>query len=589
MENNLKNVPIYNSKSILKSIKFDDFYFNSINPIEECEYVYINANNLIKRSKKVSTLVIGELGFGVGLNFLTTLKALEKSFKNKFLHYISFEGYPLDVDQLKNIYLNFPELQKLSELLIKKLPMKMSGVHDIDFSEFNTHLTLVYDKFSSIKNFSFLADIWYLDGFSPNKNLSAWTEDIFKNIYKNTKHKGTLSTFTSATSVRKKLINAGFAVTKKKGFSNKREMLIGKKLQINNKMNINTSTLNIEPVAIIGGGITGASLAYSLKKRNIECFVIEKGSNLGNGASGNLIAFQMPKLTLDESIYGVFSLRSFLYSRNLAINLNSSPDTDGILVFPNRDRDLIKFKKLLHLNWPQNLFRNFEDKLFDNYNCVHLFSSSGILETSKFLKNLTKSVKLITNFNVCKIEHSTQNKILYDKEGKYLRAKTVIWCKGFENNINLPQLNIPTSGQVTYISEDIDFFDKKFNYSYGNYFSQAVKGVHQIGSTFSKDIHHRNKIYNELNIKNIPMFLRDNLSQNINIVGSRFSVRSSTSNRLPYFGSLFNNNEYFIGGMGSWGYTYAPFLSEVLVREILNEPKIIEKIILQKLNLENRI
>ena len=153
----------------------------------------------------------------------------------------------------------------------------------------------------------------------------------------------------------------------------------------------------------------------------------------------------------------------------------------------------------------------------------------------------------------------------------------------------MPQLNIPTSGQVTYISEDIDFFDKKFNYSYGNYFSQAVKGVHQIGSTFSKDIHHRNKIYNELNIKNIPMFLKDNLSHNINIVGSRFSVRSSTSNRLPYFGSLFNNNEYFIGGMGSWGYTYAPFLSEILVREILNEPKIIEKNILQKLNLENRI
>ena len=131
MENNLKNISINHSKSILKSIKFDDYYFNSINPNEECEYVYVNANDVIERSKKVSNLVIGELGFGIGLNFLTTLKALEKSFKNTYLHYISFEGYPLDIDQLKKIYLNFPQLQKLSELLIKKLPMKMSGVHDI--------------------------------------------------------------------------------------------------------------------------------------------------------------------------------------------------------------------------------------------------------------------------------------------------------------------------------------------------------------------------------------------------------------------------------------------------------------------------
>ena len=31
----------------------------------------------------------------------------------------------------------------------------MSGVHDIYFPEYNTTLTLVYDDFSSVKNFLF--------------------------------------------------------------------------------------------------------------------------------------------------------------------------------------------------------------------------------------------------------------------------------------------------------------------------------------------------------------------------------------------------------------------------------------------------
>ena len=138
----------------MKSRKFNDFYFNSINPTNECKYVYINANNLIEKIKQTSNLVIGELGFGIGLNFLMTIKSLEnKLINNKQLHYISFEGYPLEHKQLKEIYLNFKELNIISDRLIKKLPLKMSGVHDIYFPEYNTYLTLVYDEFRSLKNF----------------------------------------------------------------------------------------------------------------------------------------------------------------------------------------------------------------------------------------------------------------------------------------------------------------------------------------------------------------------------------------------------------------------------------------------------
>ena len=123
-------------------------------PTNECKYVYINANNLIQKIKKLQT-GYGELGFG-RLNFLMTIKSLEKNLiNNKQLHYISFEGYPLEHKELKEIYSNFKELNIISDRLIKRLPLKMSGVHDIYFPEYNTYLTLVYDEFRSLKKFFF--------------------------------------------------------------------------------------------------------------------------------------------------------------------------------------------------------------------------------------------------------------------------------------------------------------------------------------------------------------------------------------------------------------------------------------------------
>ena len=40
MENKLKKISVVSSDKILKSRKFNDFYFNSINPTNECKYVY---------------------------------------------------------------------------------------------------------------------------------------------------------------------------------------------------------------------------------------------------------------------------------------------------------------------------------------------------------------------------------------------------------------------------------------------------------------------------------------------------------------------------------------------------------------------
>ena len=293
---------------------------------------------------------------------------------------------------------------------------------------------------------------------------------------------------------------------------------------------------------------------------------------------------------MDNSLYGNFSLRSFFYSRILAQRLNATPKTNGILVFPNRYREIEKFKKILKHKWPSKLFNNYtHDELID-YQVVHRFSTSGIVNTKSFLTNLSSQVKIINNFDVNEVIDKEQSKLIISKNGKLLNARTVIWANGFENNNKyLSKINIPVSGQVTYLKENSSLSKDLMNYSYGNFFSQAHMGIHQIGATFSRNITHLNDLSNQINIDNIPLFLKMKFNNQFKITGSRWSVRSSTKNRLPYFGTLDKINEYYIGGMGSWGFTYSPFLAELLVGYILNEPLIIEDYILKILDIKNRI
>ena len=111
--------------------------------------------------------------------------------KNSTLNYISFEKYPLSNEQLKKILANFREVRKLSKLLISNLPLMHSGIHNIDFDDLRVKLTLVYEDFKYVQKLNFLADVWYLNGFSPMKNKRAWSRPLLKLVYNNTKLNGT--------------------------------------------------------------------------------------------------------------------------------------------------------------------------------------------------------------------------------------------------------------------------------------------------------------------------------------------------------------------------------------------------------------
>lgn len=139
------------------------------------------------------------------------------------MHYISFEKYPLHVADLASAHARWPELASFAEQLRAQWPLPLAGCHrilladgaitlDLWFGDVNTLLPTLDDSLNN------QVDAWFLDGFAPAKNPDMWNEQLFNAMARMTRPGGTFSTFTAAGFVRRGLQQAGFNVTKVKGF-----------------------------------------------------------------------------------------------------------------------------------------------------------------------------------------------------------------------------------------------------------------------------------------------------------------------------------------------------------------------------------
>ena len=101
---------------------FDDVYFSDTTGLEETRYVFIEQNALKERFAALRAngqMVIGETGFGTGLNFLCAWQLFEQTAQpDARLHFISVEKYPLTRDDLHRALALWPQLSDVSEQLL---------------------------------------------------------------------------------------------------------------------------------------------------------------------------------------------------------------------------------------------------------------------------------------------------------------------------------------------------------------------------------------------------------------------------------------------------------------------------------------
>ncbi len=196
-------------------------YHSMHGAIGESMHVFIEAGlKFFPASHAGAPMAIFELGFGTGLNALLTFLHAEQN-KMK-IYYETIDPYPLEADQISLLQyheqLKHPGLKEIFEQLHDS---EWNKAHQINPSFTFKKIKCKMENYAGSTSFNLI----YFDAFAPTIQPLLWTTEIFKKLRDQMQTGGILVTYSSKSTVRKAMTEAGFMVTKIPGPYGKREMV----------------------------------------------------------------------------------------------------------------------------------------------------------------------------------------------------------------------------------------------------------------------------------------------------------------------------------------------------------------------------
>ena len=338
----------WDDQGLPRSRVFDDVYFSDKSGLDEFRYVFLEQNNLRERFAALpvgARLVIGETGFGTGLNFLCAWQLFEQhAVAGARLHFVSVEKYPLSLPDLQRALALWPELKPFAEQLLAQYRAIHQGFQRLILDNGRVVLTLLIgDALEQLPQLDAQVDAWFLDGFAPAKNPDMWTAELFAELARLAAPGSTLSTFTSTGWVRRLLNAAGFKMKRTPGIGHKWEILRGTFLgwpehalapAVAKPWFARPAPLTGERRAlVIGAGLAGCATAASLAARGWHVSLLERHDALAQEASGNPQGVLYLKLSAHGTALSQLIVSGFGYTRRLLEHLQRGVDWDdcGVL------------------------------------------------------------------------------------------------------------------------------------------------------------------------------------------------------------------------------------------------------------------
>ncbi len=519
---------------------FNEGYFSLSGGLEESLHVFLKGNDLTRAWEDKDIFVIGESGFGTGLNFLNVLKLYENSIKKpKELWFVSVEKEPLSLQDIKKAHSFFSDILPYSKLLQAKYPPLSSGLHLLSFK--NVKLMLYFgdikEAFSSLE---FKANAWFLDGFSPSKNPDMWDEKTLNLIKNRSAKNATLSTFSVARVLRDGLDKAGFVWKKTDGFGDKKQMLKAH-LPISNESSSKKPWFaNIKPydgekrAIVVGSGIAGASIVYKLASKGWEVNVLEKAMSPGQGGSGNHCGAVTPLITLPDIALGQMYERAFLQAVSFYKELGIGK-FEGLKHYAHNASWLKRWEA-----WScrgSEIFECKEDEI-GKYFHIH---SGGYLQPFKAcaeLINASENIKFYPDSEVVDFVYKNEMYELKTHK-KSFKAPVLIISNAYEAENLLKKHSLSLQkirGQVSFLPKAVQ---TKEPLCAKGYVCPFIDGKQVIGATYIKDDECKSVRVrdNQENLDNVKEFL-GGLKYDAKSLDGRVSYRCSSGDRFPIVGAL---------------------------------------------------
>jgi len=364
---------------------------------------------------------------------------------------------------------------------------------------------------------------------------------------------------------------------------------------------------------IVGGGISGASIAHSLAKRKIKTLLLERHDDVASEGSGNPTGFIYPQLTEEKSVECDFSLAAFHYSSaQIESVLNNKdyaavPFARGAFQIPVSDSEqqtILKATKNYQLDhneiqFCQESFSGKEGFLFKNALTV-----PPRRLTRRLMESCREFLEVETYANY--LGHDLNETFQVRTDTSIFSSKFLFLChsNGF---IETPDMNwFPlrrVRGQIALLPESENLKSLPYSYIFGDYLTRDIGSGSVLGAS-SDDIF----MDESVRIEETKGFLRKaavalptlkahfaQLESMVQDINTRVSFRLESKDKRPIFGKLpdyekykqlktsdsetipYIENLFVLGALGSKGLTHSIFASEIIVREALGEKNLIDQ------------
>lgn len=560
------------------AVDFEDGYYGGEDGLAEARHVFLAGNDLEERLASASHVTIAETGFGTGLNCLAVMALLDRH-RDVQIDFVSVERFPLDGDQMRLAHLAFPEVATHAAALRRALPPRWPGYHLVPLCDGRVTLHLHYGEIGDVlPELDLDVDAWFLDGFAPARNPGMWTPEILAEIGRLTRPGGTLASFTAAGHVRRGLEAAGFTIKRRAGFGRKREMIRGDRVGVPPE-----PRASVRRVAVVGGGIAGAAVAAGLHRRGALPVILDAGSSAGSGASGNRMALQSPKLTIDHNSMSRLSV-SCLSSASRLSDLAGATVGKGVLALDAPARLAARHDVFRTQQWPMDLMApGTSDQQLpggDHDGSVY-HAGARVIRPAALLAHLLDGLNIEYDFVVSGMTDGVDGVCLHAGGGRRITVDAVVIATGADmagllgpRGIDLP-LEV-THGLVSQVPTNDVMAGLDMGVSFGGYLTPKLDGRHDLGATFWRDPAlsvgaGAITAGHEHNLALLSGALGAPFGNDISTFGSRISRRASLPDRRPIAGRI-GDGVYILGALGARGFTLAPLLGDLLAAGILGRP-----------------
>jgi tRNA 5-methylaminomethyl-2-thiouridine biosynthesis bifunctional protein len=539
------------------STHFDDIYFDVENGLAESQYVFVATNQIEEKSS--SSLVVGEFGFGTGLNFFATAQEFLSHRSNSQLFYFSCEKFPLSPESIRKALSAWPQLKSLVDEFLQYYFRLPKGFSTIQLAGGRIRLSIFFGEATEFaKNLNAIVDVWYFDGFAPKKNPEMWSQDLCQLVAKLSHSKSSFSSFSSAGFFRRQLKSVGAVVFKKRGFGRKREMSYGHFEALPPKQ----ARTVPQKIAIVGAGMVGTQIASRLNFRGLDYHCFDVAPQAAHGASGNPLALVMPYLMSKNSERIFFSSSAFGFQRSAYSSAFFHPSGVRHHFFP-KEKTLQLSSNLHEFFWPEEFCEVHSDQVF--------FQTAGVLESKKYIESFWNQdpPRLHLSQKISKIENHGDTMRLRDETGQLLGEFDHVFLACAYDVIDfmpsLKPLLKRTRGQIAYLE---DFFDVPSAVSFGHYLSPKVNHLQVFGGTYRH--HQLEDGLKRDDFEELENSFHQFFGKKIHLSKGRASIRCHSQSNWPLLYS--HGGISCLSGLGSRAFSESGLCAESLVSYVFNEP-----------------